>query len=75
MTLLADRVMTPTQLARSLNLELSHVSRTLKDLESLSLIECKNPRLRKGRLYAMSDSGKKVMLRLHGIVADGGISK
>jgi len=75
LTLLTDRMMTPTQMSRRLDLELSHVSRTLKELESLGLIECKNPEIRKGKLYATSEYGKKTLESLKRIVNEGEVNK
>lgn len=57
--LLAERVMTPAEIAQSLDLERSHVSKTLKELQELGLVECKNPSLRKGKLFSLTGRGRQ----------------
>ncbi|MFA5930899.1 MAG: ArsR family transcriptional regulator [archaeon] len=42
---------TPTELAKITGQNISHISRTLKELQERELIKCLTPNLRKGRLY------------------------
>ena len=56
---------TPTQIAERLKLNLSKVSRALKELEKEGLIECLTPGEKVGRIYRRTPAGEKVaeMLR------------
>jgi predicted transcriptional regulator len=67
LSLLAERVLTPAEIANRLDLELSHVSKTLRELQDFGLVECKNPTLRKGRLFALTPKGKQTIESLHAL--------
>jgi Mn-dependent DtxR family transcriptional regulator len=62
--LLSKGPMTTTQLARRLNVSLPHAIETIRQLERLGLVECKTPGLRKGKLYGLTDSGKRILQNL-----------
>jgi len=51
---------TPTQIAEKLKLNLSKVSRALKELENEGLIECLTPDEKVGRIYRRTPAGEKV---------------
>jgi DNA-binding MarR family transcriptional regulator len=51
---------TPTQIAERLKLNLSKVSRALKELEREGLIECLTPDEKVGRLYRRTSIGEKI---------------
>lgn len=51
---------TPKMISEEIDLYLSHVSKTLRELADIGLVECLTPNLRRGRLYALTDGGKKV---------------
>ncbi len=51
---------TPTQIADRLKLNLSKVSRALKELEREGLIECLTPHEKVGRLYRRTSTGEKI---------------
>ena len=51
---------TPSRLEQELNIKISHVSRTLKELTSLKLIKCHSPSLRKGKFYQITKLGEEV---------------
>jgi len=53
--------MTPTSLEKATEIKFSHVSDTLKDLVELKLVVCITPELRKGKIYAITDLGKRVL--------------
>lgn len=55
---------TPTQLARSLDIPLPHVSRALRDLREMGAVRCVNPQRRKGRLYTRKAKGKRLLDQL-----------
>ena len=56
---------TPNELRNELDLYITHISTTLKDLAKHGLVVCLTPKLRKGRLYSISDSGKELLPFLH----------
>lgn len=64
--LLLVKPLTPIDVAKALRIHLSQVTRNLRELENRGLIECKTPRLRKGRLYAITKKGAGVVGQLKG---------
>lgn len=54
----------PTEVSKKTKYPQSHVSKNLSDLAKRGLIECINPNDRKGRLYSITNDGKKVYLQL-----------
>jgi predicted transcriptional regulator len=61
---LLEETKTPSMLSRRLNINKTHISRTLSELLSRNIILCLNPDSGKGRLYIISDYGKKVLAQL-----------
>lgn len=51
----------PTELAKSLDIERPAVSRAILALEEKELVECLTPDERMGRYYRTSETGKKVL--------------
>jgi len=49
---------TPTQLSKSLDIKMSHISRALKELENMNLIKCLTPELRKSKMYEITKLGR-----------------
>ena len=52
---------TPTQLSKELKIHLPHVSRSLNELESRKLVECLTPAEKVGRIYRLSERGRRVL--------------
>ena len=52
---------TPKQLSKLTNIGMSHISRTLKELEKLCLVKCLTPEIRKSKFYSITDVGIKVL--------------
>lgn len=52
---------TPTILAKTLNMNLANVSRTLSQLEESGLATCLTPKKRVGRIYSLTKKGSKVL--------------
>lgn len=52
---------TPTDIAKHTGIRTNHISKTLKELSTKGVIECLNDEARKGRLYAITDKGIKVL--------------
>jgi len=51
----------PSILAKETNLRLSHISRALKELKIKNLIVCLNKESKKGKIYSLTDSGKRLL--------------
>lgn len=58
---LGTNIMTPAELAKKSGYRLSHVSMYLTDLKGTGLVQCLNEESKKGRLYQMTDLGKKAI--------------
>ena len=62
--LLSKGVLMPKQLATKTEKNITHVSRTLKELETLGLVECLNPKARKGKLYSLTTQGEGIIAEI-----------
>ena len=51
----------PSKLSRELNINKTHISRGLNELEKKKMIECLTPRVTKGKLYMITDYGKEIL--------------
>ena len=58
---LSENQATPAQLEKSTGIKFSHISDVLKDLLKLKLAVCVTPKLRKGKIYAITDLGKQAV--------------
>ena len=58
---------TPSNLSKEININISHVSRALSELESKKMIECLTPESNKGKLYIITKYGKDVLNKVEGI--------
>lgn len=61
MIALGDKIKTPSTLSRNTGIISNHISNVLKQLKNKELVYCINEGARKGRLYKITDLGKKVM--------------
>ena len=50
----------PSELAKETDIYQNHISNILKQLKDHDLVECINPDSRKGRLYRLTQKGKKI---------------
>jgi predicted transcriptional regulator len=53
--------LTPSEISENTKIRLNHVSNFLKDLKDNKLIICLNEGEKRGRLYQITDLGKKVL--------------
>ena len=53
--------LTPSEISQKTKLRLNHVSNFLKDLKDNKLIECLNDEDKRGRLYQITELGKRVI--------------
>jgi len=58
---------TPKLISTRLDIPLSHVSKTLRELEKFGVVECKTPDLRKGRIFSITPSGNQIMQTVRSI--------
>lgn len=52
---------TPSKISKELNINKTHISKTLKELLSKKMILCLTPKANKGKLYILSNHGKDVL--------------
>lgn len=57
---LDNKSTTPTNIAKGINILPNHISKVLKELSLKGLIQCLNPEARKGRIYEITEVGRKV---------------
>ena len=51
----------PSELSKEANISSSHISEVIRELEKMKIIECKNPNLRKGKIYSITKLGKDIL--------------
>lgn len=51
----------PSQIARTLGLRITHVTRSLRELKQKNLIKCLNPKESFGRFYELTSKGENVL--------------
>ncbi|MDR0900307.1 MAG: helix-turn-helix transcriptional regulator [Methanobrevibacter sp.] len=51
----------PTEISKSTDLSKSEVSRALRDLKDKNIVVCLNEESHRGRVYALTDEGKKIL--------------
>jgi len=51
----------PSQIAKSLDLRLTHITRALRELKQKKLVECLNPNETMGRFYRLTTKGKNIL--------------
>lgn len=61
---LASKPMTPTELANSIKLHQSSVSRSIKQMEEQKLILCITPKQYNFRHYQITEKGKKLLKKI-----------
>lgn len=61
---LASGPKTPKEIAAITGLRLNHVSSTLGALEGLGMVICLTPKLRKGKVFQLTELGVQITTRL-----------
>jgi predicted transcriptional regulator len=56
-----DKLKLPSEISKEVSIRINHVSKTLKQLKEANLVECVNEEAKKGRLYQITEKGKKVI--------------
>jgi DNA-binding MarR family transcriptional regulator len=57
---LCSNIYTPSEIANASDLRLNHVSMYLGELKAMGIVECLNEDAKRGRLYQLTDFGKRV---------------
>ena len=55
---------TPSDIASTAGMNLSHVSRALRELAEKRLVECLTPNMTKNKIYQITNEGKEVLQKL-----------
>ena len=58
---IGEDIKIPKEIAQDSGILQSHISNVLRDLKEKNLVECLNPKMRKGRLYRLSEEGLKIL--------------
>ncbi|MBE6496611.1 MAG: Rrf2 family transcriptional regulator [Methanobrevibacter thaueri] len=58
---IGDDVKIPTEIAKDSGILKNHISNVLRDLKEQELVECLNPKSRKGRLYRLTEEGSDIL--------------
>ena len=65
LTLLNKQKYTPTSLSKKVDVHVSAISRTLKELSEKELINCLTEKRTKFKYYEISDKGKVLLTKIH----------
>ena len=57
---LNDKILTPKKISQIIGKRINHVSLYLKQLKEISVVNCLNENKTKGRLYQLTELGKKI---------------
>ena len=60
---IGNEVLTPSEIAKKVDLRLNHVSMVLTDLKNKKLVKCLNEETKKGRLYELTELGKNAIAK------------
>ena len=61
MKAIGEDVKIPTEIAEDSGILRNHISNVLRELNEKELVECINPKSRKGRLYRLTEEGSDVL--------------
>ena len=61
---LKDKLKSPRELEKELNIKLAHVSRSLSQLSSKGYVEDKTPNLGRNKLYAITKRGREFLKKI-----------
>ena len=58
---LSDELYTPKQIGDGIGVRTNHISNLLAQLRKQDLVYCVTPTVKRGRLYSLTDEGKRVL--------------
>jgi len=56
---------TPSSISKEININKTHVSRALAELEDKGLIKCLTPEAKKGKIYTIQELGKETLAEVN----------
>ena len=56
-----NELYTPKQIGDGIGVRTNHISNLLAQLRKFDLVYCATPNIKKGRLYSLTDDGKRVL--------------
>ena len=56
-----NELYSPKQIGEAINVRTNHISNLLSQLRKYDIVYNTTPRIRKGRLYSLTDNGRKVL--------------
>lgn len=59
-----DNPKTPSNIAKELNINKTHISRALSELQERKMIQCLTPKANKGKLYIITEHGRSILSHL-----------
>jgi len=60
---IGNDVLTPSEIAKKVDLRLNHVSMVLTELKEKKVVKCLNEETKKGRLYELTELGKNAIAK------------
>jgi DNA-binding MarR family transcriptional regulator len=54
-------VLMPKEIAEDSGILQNHISNVLRELKEKNLVECLNPKMKKGRLYRLTEDGQEIL--------------
>lgn len=65
MIYLREKVSTPTELTKKMDVPISRTSAVLKELQEKGLVRCLTPNRRKSKMFDLTDKGEKILEGIH----------
>lgn len=62
--MLLDNLIRPSEIAKKLDIRITHITRELRALKKKKLAECLNPKEKVGRLYQLTKKGKMLKRKM-----------
>ncbi|MDR2873282.1 MAG: transcriptional regulator [Methanobrevibacter sp.] len=58
---IGDKIKTPSEISKEINIQINHVSKVLKELKNEKIVVCLNEENFKGRLYKLTNYGEDIL--------------
>ena len=62
---LREKVRTPTELTKKMDVPISRTSAVLKELQEKGLVKCLTPKRRKSKMFDLTNKGEKILEGIH----------
>ena len=60
---LLEKPMMPSEVSKEIKVSLTHASKIIRELNKKKLIHCLNEKLKIGRIYQITNLGKKILVK------------